>query len=226
MDDKNPFYRLGLKSHSMSVPKIPSIIFDFGGVLLDWNPHHLYHRFFHDQSEIDRFLSEINFPDWNLQQDKGRPFSQGVAELSVKFPHYSHLIRAYHEYWEESIVGPINGSVEILRRLKKARYSIYGLSNWSAETFPIAYNKYDFFRLFDGIVISGEVKVTKPDPAIFEIILKLINRPAMECLFIDDSETNTSIAKKLGFAAIHFKSPDQLELELKNLNISGFMNFE
>ncbi len=210
----------------MGMSKIRSIIFDFGGVLLDWNPNNLYNRFFHDQGEIDRFLSEINFPDWNLQQDKGRPFSEGVTELSLKFPHYSHLIRAYHEYWEESIVGPINGSVDILRRLKKARYSIYGLSNWSAETFPIAFDKYDFFRLFDGIVISGEVKVAKPDPAIFELMLKMINRPAIECLFIDDSEFNISIAQRLGFAAIHFKSPDQLELELNNLNILGLRTME
>jgi 2-haloacid dehalogenase len=210
----------------MDMSKIRSIIFDFGGVLLDWNPHNLYNRFFHNRSEIDHFLSEINFSDWNLQQDKGRPFSQGVAELSIKFPHYSHLIRAYHEYWEESIVGPITGSVAILRRLKKANFSIYGLSNWSGETFPIAYNKYDFFRLFDGIVISGEVKVAKPDPLIFGLMLKMIDRPAVECLFIDDSESNVSAAQKLGFATILFKSPDQLELELEKLEILGLRTKE
>jgi 2-haloacid dehalogenase len=198
----------------MSMPTIRSIIFDFGGVLLDWNPHNLYRRFFQSENETDQFLSEINFPDWNLEQDKGRPFSQGVSELSAKFPQYSHLIRAYHEYWEESIVGPINGSVDILRRLKKARYYIYGLSNWSAETFPIAYNKFDFFKLFDGIVISGEVKIAKPDPAIFEILLKRAKQSAFECLFIDDSASNIHAAQKLGFNTIQFKSPIQLESEL------------
>lgn len=204
----------------MNTSKIRSIIFDFGGVLLDWNPHNLYRRFFNTPQEIDRFLMEISFPEWNLQQDKGRPFAQGVAELSEKFPQYSTLIRAYSQYWEESIVGPINGSVAILQRLKNSGYSIYGLSNWSAETFPIAYNKYDFFKLFDGIVISGTVKVAKPDPAIFELILKMINRPARECLLIDDSALNITAAQKLGFAAIQFKTPGQLELEIQKIGLS------
>ena len=211
--------RFLLELHSMGTPKICSIIFDFGGVLLDWNPHNLYRRFFHNPQEIDQFLSEINFPEWNLQLDKGRPFSQGVAELSEKFPQYSHLIRAYSEYWEESLVGPINGSIAILQRLKKAGYFIYGLSNWSAETFPIAYKKYDFFKLFDGIVISGGVKAAKPDPAIFEIMLNMNNLSAMECLLIDDSALNTAAAQKLGFFVIHFKSPPQLEMELQELKI-------
>ena len=210
----------------MSINKIQSIIFGFGGVLLDLNPHNLYRRFFNDPFEIDQFLSEINFPEWNLQQDKGRPFSQGIAELSAKFPQYSQLIRAYGENWGDSIVGPITGTVGILQRLKKADYAIYGLSNWSSETFPIAYEKYDFFKLFDGIVISGEVKLVKPDPAIFEMILKMINRPAFECLLIDDSEANIAAAEKLGFVVIHFKSTEQLELELQKLIISGQLNME
>ncbi len=198
-----------------------SIIFDFGGVLLDWNPHNLYRRYFNNPHEIDQFLSEINFPEWNLQQDKGRPFSQGVAELSAKFPKYSQLIHAYSENWGESIVGPITGTIGILKSLKNAGYAIYGLSNWSSETFPIAYEKYDFFKLFDGIIISGEVKLVKPDPAIFEIMLKMINHPAAECLLIDDSAPNIATAEMLGFTAIHFKSPEQLELELQKLKILG-----
>ena len=210
----------------MSINKIQSIVFDFGGVLLDWNPRNLYRQFFSDPDEIDRFLSEINFPEWNLQQDKGRPFSQGIAELSAKFPHYSQLIRAYSENWGDSIVGPIAGTVGILQRLKNAGYALYGLSNWSSETFPIAYEKYDFFKLFDGIVISGEVKLLKPDPAIFEIILKMIKRPAVECLLIDDSEANIAAAQKLGFAVIHFKTPEQLEIELEKLILSGHLNME
>jgi len=203
----------------MSKSKINAIIFDFGGVLVDWNPHNLYRRFFQNPQEIDKFLSEINFSEWNLQQDKGRSFAQGVAELTTKFPQHSELIRAYSDLWEDSIVGPINGSVEILRELIKAGYSIYGLSNWSSEKFPIAFNKYDFFKLFDGIVISGDVKVAKPDPAIFEIILKMINRSPGECLLIDDSASNIDAANKLGFNTILFKSPQQLQLELQKMDI-------
>ena len=203
----------------MRTPRITTIIFDFGGVLLDWSPYNLYRRFFDRVTEIDQFLSEINFREWNLQQDKGRPFAQGVAELSAEFPQYSRLIRAYSEYWEESIVGPINGSVAILRHLKDAGFSLYGLSNWSAETFPIAFNKYEFFKLFDGIIISGEVKIVKPDPAIFELMLRKIGCSAHECLLIDDSVPNIVAAQKLGFEVIHFQSPEQLEVELRKLKL-------
>jgi 2-haloacid dehalogenase len=203
----------------MISPHITTIIFDFGGVLLDWNPHRLYRRFFNHETEIDQFLSQINFPEWNLEQDKGRSFAQGVAELSAQFPQYSHLIRAFRENWEDSIVGPITGSVCILRRLKQAGYALYGLSNWSAETFPLAYNKYDFFKLFDGILISGEVKIVKPDPAIFELMLGRIGRSASQCLLIDDSIPNIAAAQKLGFATIQFQSPEQAERELQKLNL-------
>ena len=204
----------------MVISQSAAIIFDFGGVLLNWDPHNLYRNFFKNAQEIDGFLSEINFPEWNFQQDKGRPFKEGIEQLSAQFPHYSHLISAYGEHWEESIVGPIDGTVSILERLKKAGYSVYGLSNWSAETFPIAYKKYDFFKLLDGIVISGEVKVAKPNPVIFEIMFKRIGRPPSECVLIDDSVPNILAAQKLGVITILFKSPPQLEIELKNI-LSG-----
>jgi 2-haloacid dehalogenase len=200
----------------MTSSNISSVIFDFGGVLLDWNPHNLYRRFFPDPQDIDRFLDEINFKQWNFQQDQGRPFAEGVAELSARFPQYSDLIRAYSDYWEESIVGPIEGTVSLLRRIKKAGYSVFGLSNWSAETFPIAYDKYDFFKLFDEIIISGEVKVAKPEPIIFEILLNRIKRLASECLLIDDSMPNITTAQNMGMKTIYFRSPSQLEMELQN----------
>jgi len=206
--------------------KINSIIFDFGGVLLDWNPKYLYRRFFKTPHEMDNFLSEINFPEWNLQQDNGRPFKDGITKLSAEYPQYSPLIQAYFDYWEESIGGPIEGSVVVLRRLKKAGFPLYGLSNWSAETFPLAYKKYDFFKLFDAIIISGEVKVVKPDPKIFKIILDEINRPAVECLLIDDSLHNINVAQELGFSTIHFRSAEQLEFELQALNLLGSVDRE
>jgi 2-haloacid dehalogenase len=199
--------------------RITTIIFDFGGVLLDWNPHNLYRRFFNNTTEIDQFLSEINFYEWNSQQDKGRSFAQGIAGLSGEFSQYTHLIRAYGENWAESIAGPINGSVTLLRGLKDAGYFIYGLSNWSAETFPIAYNEYEFFKLFDGIIISGEVKIVKPDPAIFELMLNKIGRSAHECLLIDDSSANIVAAQQLGFATVQFQSPEQLGVELQKLRL-------
>ena len=189
---------------------IKAIIFDFGGVLLKWDPHKLYHRYFDQPGQIDQFLAEINFASWNTEQDRGRPFAESIAELSGRFPQYTNLIRAYYDHFEDTIVGPITGTVEVLYKLKQAGYPLYGLSNWSAETYPRIQHQYDFFNLFDSIILSGDVKLIKPDPAIFNLTLQKIGRSAHECLMIDDTEANIITAKKLGFATIHFKSPEQL----------------
>lgn len=198
---------------------IKAIIFDFGGVLLQWDPHKLYHRFFAQAGQIDQFLAEINFPSWNAEQDRGRPFAEGISELSGQFPQYAHLIRAYYDYWEDSIVGSIPGTVEILRELKEAGYSLYGLSNWSAETYPRVRHKYDFFNLFEQIILSGDVKLIKPDPAIFNLALQKIGCSARECLLIDDSEANIITGKQMGFTTILFSSSEQLRIELHQMNV-------
>jgi 2-haloacid dehalogenase len=196
--------------------KIGAIIFDFGGVLIGWNPRNLYSRFFPGQPQaMEDFLSEISFMEWNAQQDKGRPFAEAVAQLSKKFPHREHLIRAYHEHYYETITGSIEGTVKLLRALKSKGQLVYGLSNWSAETFSTVRHKFEFLDLLDDIIISGEVKLIKPEPEIFELCLQKIGKPAGECLFIDDSEPNIITAKKLGFDTVHFISPEHLENELK-----------
>lgn len=199
---------------------IKAIIFDFGNVLLDWNPRYVYQRYFPDDPEgMERFFSEVDFMNWNAQQDKGRPFAEGVAVLSRQFPHHSDLIQAYQDHWIESVGNPISGTIGILNRLKIAGYSVYGLSNWSAETFPFVREKYDFFDLLDDFVISGEVGQVKPGHEIFHIMLEKIGRSAQECLFIDDSLTNIDQAQKMGFATIHFRSPEQLATALHELKI-------
>jgi 2-haloacid dehalogenase len=199
---------------------IKALIFDFGGVLLDWDPRYLYRRYFPDQPQaMDQFLAEIKFYEWNAEQDRGRAFSEGIAELSLEFPQHARLIQTYFDCWEESISGPINGSVEILRRLKQKGYPLYGLSNWSAETYPRARAKYPFFDWFDDVVLSGAVKLNKPDPAIFKLLLNKIGFPAPQCLLIDDSLANINEANKLGFETIHFTSPGQLQSELHSLNL-------
>ena len=199
---------------------IKALIFDFGNVLIEWNPRFVYDRFFPDDPEgLERFLEEVNFMDWNLEQDKGRPFVEGVAVLSQQFPQYSHLFQAYHDHWPDSIGRSYEGTIEIMKELKQAGYPLYGLSNWSAEKFPYARAKYDFFDLLDDMVISGEVGQVKPDPEIFELMLAKIGRPADECLFIDDALPNISQAQKMGFAVIHFQSPEQLRAALRELEI-------
>lgn len=198
---------------------ITTLIFDFGGVLIEWDPRNLYRRYFDDAESMERFLEEVDFMEWNAHQDRGRPFAEGVAELSAKFPRHAGLIRAFHDHWEESIGEPITAVIEIVRRLKQAGWPVYGLSNWSSETFPITRRKHDFFDLLDGYLISGEVNLAKPDSAIFLHMLKQIGREAQECLFIDDSPVNIEAARRLGFACIHYRSPSQLERELNLLGI-------
>jgi 2-haloacid dehalogenase len=180
----------------------------------------VYRRYFqNDEAAMEHFFHEVGFMDWNAQQDKGRTFAEGVAVLSSQFPHYSDLIQAYHDHWKDSIGDSYRGTIDLLERLKKAGYRLYGLSNWSAETFPYAREKYDFFHLFDDIVISGEVGSIKPEPKIFEIMLAKIGRPAAECLFIDDSLANIEQAQKMGIVTIHFESPEQLQQELHRLGL-------
>jgi 2-haloacid dehalogenase len=199
---------------------IKSIIFDFGGVLLGWDPRHLYRRYFPDQPQaMERFLTEINFHEWNLQQDRGRPFAEANKILSSEFPQYAHLIEIYFENYEDSITGAIEGSVEILKQLKAKRYPLFGLTNWSNETFPRARRKYDFFDLFDDIIVSGDIKMLKPEPEIYHIMLEKIGKPAQECLFIDDSLPNIQQAQQMGFQTIHFESPEQLATKLRLLNL-------
>lgn len=198
---------------------IHAIIFDLGGVLIEWDPRNLYRRYFDQPHQMEQFLAEVNFAQWNTLQDKGRPFVAGIAELSAQFPHYARYIHAIGEHWEETLGQSIQGAVDILRQLKKAGYPLYALSNWSAETFPIARRKYDFFELFEEIVISGEVGLVKPEPAIFELLLNKIGRPARECLFVDDAEANIEQANRMGLATILFKSPQQLEADLMGLKL-------
>jgi 2-haloacid dehalogenase len=195
-------------------------VFDFGGVLVNWDPHRLFNKYFNnDTAAIDRFLTEINFTEWNLSQDRGYPFAQAVQDLSAQFPQYADLIRAYDVEWEESLTGSIPETVAILHRLKAAGYPLYGLTNWSAEKFAITRHKYDFFNLFDDIVVSGEVKLIKPDRAIFLLLLRQIGRQAGECVLVDDSIKNVEAARALGFSGIHFTSPTLLERELQQLGI-------
>ena len=199
---------------------IKAIIFDFGGVLIDWNPRYLYRHYFPERPEaMESFLAEINFSAWNEQQDRGRPFKEGIAELSAQFPQHTHLIQAYFDCWEDSIGGPINKSVDLLHRLKQNGYPLYGLSNWSAETYPRVRSKYPFFEWFDDVVLSGAVKLNKPDPAIFELLLNKTGYPAPECLLIDDSQANIDTADKLGFTTVRFISPGQLQIELQRLHL-------
>lgn len=199
---------------------ITAIIFDFGNVLIEWNPRYVYNRHFpHDPEGMERFFQEVDFMGWNALQDKGRSFKEGVADISARFPQHAHLFQAYHDHWKDSIGVAYWDTVEIMKKLKQKGHPLYGLSNWSAETFPYARAKYDFFDLLDDMVISGYVGHVKPEPEIYHILLEKIGRPAGECLFIDDSLPNIQQANTIGFTTLHFRSSEQLKTDLERMGI-------
>ncbi len=199
---------------------IKAIIFDFGGVVINWDPHRVFQKFFpNDPQAMKAFMDEIGFSEWNLQQDEGYPFAQAVTDLSEKFPQYAHIIRAYDVEWEDSITGIIPATVDLLYKLKDSGYSLYGLTNWNYDKFSLVRHKFGFFNVFNEIIVSGQVKLKKPDPAIYNLLLQKIHCSPQDCLMVDDSPTNVEASRKMGFVSIHFTSPEQLESELKRLNV-------
>ncbi len=198
---------------------VKTLIFDLGGVLIDWDPRHLYRKLIPDESEMDFFLTEICSPEWNAQMDRGKSFQESVDELAVVYPKYSKQVQAYYSRWEEMVIGPIQGTVKILERLREAGYPLAALSNWSTETYPKVAKRFALLSWFGTLVISGEVGLIKPDPEIYHYLLKKINREAKDCIFIDDSESNVRTAEELGFISIHFSSPEGLGGSLEELDI-------
>ncbi|MDP2088219.1 MAG: HAD family phosphatase [Flavobacteriaceae bacterium] len=198
--------------------KITNIIFDFGGVLVDWNPRYLYENVFDDKVQMEFFLSNICTEEWNLQQDKDRTLQEGTLLLQKQFPAYSSLIQLFYDQWEVMLKAEITENVKLLPQLKK-NYQLLGLTNWSAETFPIALNRFPFFAQFDGIVVSGEEKMIKPDKEIFYLLLNRYQISASNSLFIDDNINNIKAANEIGFHTIHIKPTIILEEELKKMKI-------
>ncbi len=179
---------------------VKNIVFDFGGVLLDWNPRYLYRDYFKDDTRMEYFLGNICTLDWNAEQDKGRPFKEGVALLQAEFPH-----------------SDIPEGVELLKELKAKGYGIYGLTNWSSETIGFAFGRYDFFSLFEGIVVSGDEKLLKPDPRIYEVLLSRYGLKADECVFLDDNAANVDGARTVGMKSVRFDDISRVREELSSL---------
>lgn len=198
--------------------KIRNIIFDFGGVLIDWNPRYVYRNVFQDEVEMEFFLENICSSEWNLRQDAGRSFTEATEELTNQFPQYEKEIEIYYANWTEMIGGTIEENVVLIEYLKD-KYRLFGLTNWSSESFPIVFNQYSFFKEFEGIVVSGTEKIVKPDPKIYKLLLSRYRIKVNESLFIDDNLANIKAACKLGFETIHFQENGNLENELQKLEI-------
>ena len=198
--------------------KIKNIIFDFGGVLVDWNPTYLYNKEFENEKEMSYFLENICTSEWNIQQDAGRPLVEATELLQKEYPEYKDLIGYYYGRWEEMLGGTFEENVRLLKMLKP-NYSIYGLTNWSAETITIAFNKYNFFSHLNGIVVSGDEKLIKPDPKLYQILLDRYSLKADESLFIDDNKHNIETANDMGFQTIHFTTELDLEKALRDMGV-------
>ena len=197
---------------------IRNIIFDLGGVLIDWNPKYVYRTVFQTEEKVDWFLNNITTMEWNVQQDGGRTFAEANEILIAQYPEYADIIKLYFDRWEEMLGGPIDETVALLKELKESnKYKIVALTNWSAETFPVALERYDFLGWFDGIVVSGVEKCKKPDRKIYDIILDRYNLNPAESVFIDDNVENIIAAQDLGIKAVHFKDSEQARIDLSTI---------
>jgi len=202
----------------MAEPVRNVVVFDIGGVLIDWNPRHLYRKLFPgDEAAMEHFLATVCTHEWNRCQDAGRSFAEGAQLLKVEHPDKAELIDAYATRFDEMMPGPIAGTVEILAELRQRGTPLYALSNFSAETFPPALQRFDFLRWFGDIVISGEVGIIKPDPRIYEIMLARFAIDPQRAIFIDDVAANAEAARPFGIHGVHFTTPAALREELVRL---------
>lgn len=195
---------------------INTVIFDLGGVLIDWNPRYVFRKIFDDEEKMEFFLTEICGDEWNKAQDAGRPIAEGNRIMIDKHPEWENEILAFYKRWVEMLGGPIHGTVDILQRLHaKKETRLIALTNWSAETFPIAQAKYDFLGLFEGILVSGEEKLVKPDPKIYELVLDRYDIDRTKAVFIDDNKANIEASTMLGLEGWQFTSPEKLRGQLE-----------
>ncbi|UTX48805.1 HAD family phosphatase [Chryseobacterium sp. MA9] len=201
--------------------KIKNIIFDFGGVLMDWNPRYFFKDYFNDNEKMEYFLENIAQDEWNVEQDRGRSLAEGTEIQVKKFPEWEKEIRAFYDNWTVMLKSEIPQNVEVLRKLKNTDYHLFGLTNWSEETFPYALENYDFFQIFEGkIVVSGTEKLIKPDPEIWHVLLERYNIKADESVFIDDNPKNIEMAQSLGFITVQVFPDTDLTKELKKFGIN------
>ncbi len=206
--------------HPAGGPAVSAVVFDLGGVLIDWDPRYLYRSLFGgDEAAMERFLATVCTPEWNRGQDAGRPWSEAIASLVAEHPEHADLIRAFWDRWPETLGDAIDPTVDVLAELRAAGIPLYALSNWSAETFPIARPRYPFLDWFDGIVISGEVGAAKPDPRIYQALVERHGLDPASLAFVDDVPANVAAAESLGMRGLTFTSAAALRQDLAALGL-------
>jgi 2-haloacid dehalogenase len=198
---------------------IDVVVFDLGGVLVDWNPRHLYRSLIPDEAERERFLADVCPQSWNELQDAGRPLAEATSERVALFPQHAELIAAYYGRWEEMLAGAIEETVAVLEELHRRDVPLYALTNWSAELFPVARRRFGFLERFRGILVSGEEGLIKPDPAIFRLLCSRYGLPPRSTLFIDDNPANVAAAGEIGFAVHHYVGAAGLKARLADIGL-------
>jgi 2-haloacid dehalogenase len=197
-----------------------TVIFDFGGVLIDWDPRHLYRKLFAgDEAAMEDFLATVCNPAWNIRQDGGRPVAEATRLLTLAHPHHAELIAAFYGRFDEMMPVPVEGSVAILSELRERGVPLYGLTNFSAETYPLALARFPFIGWLNGVIVSGEHGIVKPDPAIYRLLCDRFSIDPRSAVFIDDVKRNAEGAEAVGIKGIHFTGAKALRAELMELGL-------
>jgi 2-haloacid dehalogenase len=202
-----------------AVEPIQAVVFDIGGVLLDWNPRYLYRKLIDDEEVISRFLDEVCTPRWHDAHDRGVPMEESCAQLAARHPGQADLILAWGRRSEEMISGVIPGTVDILRELKARGVACYALTNMEAETYPLRRERFEFMRWFDGTVVSAYEGMAKPDLEIFRRLLERFHLEPAGTVFIDDAQRNLDAARRLGMQTVHFDSAPRLRQWLQDAGL-------
>ncbi|HEX2729832.1 MAG TPA: HAD family phosphatase [Rubrobacteraceae bacterium] len=198
---------------------VETVVFDLGGVLIDWNPRYLYRKIFANEEEMEDFLTTVATMEWHLEQDRGRTTEEATALLLSRHPNYGREIEAYYGRWDEMFDAPLEGTVGVLRELRASGLPLYALTNWSAEVFPLARKQYEFLGWFDDIIVSGEERIIKPDRGIYDVLVQRTGLDPARTVFIDDSRPNVLAAEQLGFTGIEFRDASRLREELARLEV-------
>ncbi|MGI9387127.1 MAG: HAD family hydrolase [Methyloligellaceae bacterium] len=196
-----------------------AVIFDMGGVLIDWDPRHLYRKLIPDEQAMEVFLANVCHHEWQEKQNDGRPWAEAIAERVALYPEHRDLIEAYWQRWPETMGGAIDGTVATLDALRGRGIRLYGLTNWSAETFPFARQRFEFLDWFEGIVVSGEVGMRKPSPEIFAHLFEQFGLDPADAVFVDDHMPNIEGARSLGLESHFFTSAENLRSYLKTVRL-------
>jgi 2-haloacid dehalogenase len=196
-----------------------TVVFDLGGVLVDWDPRYLFRQLLPDDAAVEAFLADVCSPEWNAAQDAGRSWAEAVREASERFPEHAELVAAYDERWWETIGGQIDGTVEVLDELRRRGVGLYAITNWSAEKFDLTFPRFDWLAWFDGIVVSGYERIVKPDPRIFQLLVDRHGVDPRAAVYVDDVPANVDAARAIGMTGLVFTTTEQLRADLGELGL-------